>query len=72
MITAEFCNWLNGIWVVWDNFEQRWKHENRNLQKLFENCRKQPDGFIQWQESLFDWIKKNWASKILKSESYRY
>ena len=58
-LTASFSNFVGGIWLVWNAFEDGWEHENRDLECLLQQEFQQPPEFIEWQESIFSWVREN-------------
>jgi hypothetical protein len=70
-ILAEFCNWAHPVWVIWNTVEQKWEHETRNLEPLFDFHFEQPPEFIEWQENIFNWVRENWSNKIYSPSTYR-
>lgn len=70
-ITANFSNVVNGVWLVWNAFEERWEHETRDIECLIQRKFEQPSEFIEWQEGIFSWIRENWSDWIIPRFTYR-
>ncbi|MEM9776756.1 MAG: hypothetical protein AAF902_19405 [Chloroflexota bacterium] len=67
---VSFCNWCHPVWVTWDSMNDEWTHESRDLEEMFMRLWEQSPESIKWQKSIFDWVKKNWADKIIESNIY--
>ena len=73
MVTAQFSNKVpNVIRAFWDPVAVGWVCESADVDHPAGRTFEQPSEFLQWQHELFDWIRVNWADKILVQESYVY
>jgi hypothetical protein len=60
------------VWVVWNTLHNCWEHETRNLEELFAQEFEQPPAFVEWQESIFQWVKKHWGKQVIPHYTYRF
>jgi hypothetical protein len=70
-LTVDFIEQINDVWIVWNAAENRWGHETRDLATFFENDFEQPAEFIEWQESVFNWLRNKWQDWIIPRFTYR-
>ena len=70
-IHAEFSDRLRDVWMLWEPARSQWEHEARDLTNLFWSDLEQPPEFIEWQESIFSWVKEKWSDWIVPRYTYR-
>lgn len=71
-IWAQFSNWINkDIWLCWNGIMQKWEHEIEDVDDWAESPSEQPVTLIEWQETVFDWLKKTHPRKIVPEGSFR-
>ena len=70
-VTADFSNFVRGVWLVWNALEARWEYETRDLACLLQQKFQQPPEFVEWQESIFSWVRENWSDWIIPRFTYR-
>jgi hypothetical protein len=71
-MTADFYEvFSNDVWLEWDPYSRRWKHQCTKALELYGTVQEQPIEFIQWQQRLFDWVRSRWGKWIIPRFTYR-
>lgn len=71
-VSANFSNIItNDVWIVWDPSVGKWKHDTPDINNIHQTEVCQPPKFIEWQESINNWIKEQFREWIIPRFTYR-